>query len=54
MQKHTWEKLRISAGQSVWQSISMIQGINREISKDIIKIIKDSKLRFKSQYKEMN
>ncbi len=38
-------KVEISAGQSVRQSISMIQGINREISKDIIKIIKDSKIK---------
>ena len=38
-------KVEISAGQSVRQSISLIQGINREISKDIIKIIKDSKIK---------
>ena len=38
-------KVEISAGQSVRQSISMIQGIKREISKDIIKFIKDSKIK---------
>ncbi len=38
-------KVEISAGQSVRQSITMIQGIDREIAKDIIKIIKDSKIK---------
>lgn len=38
-------KVELSAGQSVRQSITMIQGIDREISKDIIKIIKDSKIK---------
>lgn len=38
-------KVEFSAGQSVRQSITMIQGIDREISKDIIKIIKDSKIK---------
>ena len=38
-------KVELSAGQSVRQSITMIQGIDREIAKDIIKIIKDSKIK---------
>ena len=38
-------EVELSAGQSVRQSITMIQGIDREISKDIIKIIKDSKIK---------
>ena len=38
-------KVELWAGQSVRQSITMIQGIDREIAKDIIKIIKDSKIK---------
>tara|TARA_Y100001935_G_C17269080_1_gene490866 strand:+ start:1008 stop:1493 length:486 start_codon:yes stop_codon:yes gene_type:complete len=38
-------KVEVSAGQSVRQSITMVQGINKDISKDIIKIIKDTKIK---------
>ena len=38
-------KVEMSAGQAVRQTITMIQGINKDISKDIIKIIKESKLK---------
>ena len=38
-------KVEMSAGQAVRQTITMIQGINKDISKDIIKIIKESKIK---------
>ena len=38
-------KVEMSAGQAVRQTITMMQGINKDISKDIIKIIKESKIK---------
>ncbi|MAU56917.1 MAG: YajQ family cyclic di-GMP-binding protein [Rhizobiales bacterium TMED28] len=38
-------KVEMSAGQAVRQTITMTQGINKDISKDIIKIIKESKIK---------
>ena len=38
-------KVEMSAGQAVRQTITMMQGINKGISKDIIKIIKESKIK---------
>ena len=38
-------KVEMSAGQAVRQNITMMQGINKDISKDIIKIIKESKIK---------
>tara|TARA_B100000900_G_C20161926_1_gene546269 strand:+ start:106 stop:591 length:486 start_codon:yes stop_codon:yes gene_type:complete len=38
-------KIESSAGQSVRQAITMQQGIHKEISKDIMKLIKDSKIK---------
>ena len=38
-------KVEMSAGQAVRQTITMMQGINKDISKEIIKIIKDSKIK---------
>ena len=38
-------KVEMSAGQAVRQTITMMQGINKDISKDIIKIIKEAKIK---------
>ena len=38
-------KVEMSAGQAVRQTITMMQGINKGISKEIIKIIKESKIK---------
>ena len=38
-------KVEMSAGQAVRQTITMMQGINKDISKDITKIIKESKIK---------
>ena len=38
-------KVEMSAGQAVRQTITMMQGINKDISKEIIKIIKESKIK---------
>ncbi|MGI9312138.1 MAG: YajQ family cyclic di-GMP-binding protein [Alphaproteobacteria bacterium] len=38
-------KIESAAGQSVRQIITLIQGINRDLSKQIIKIVKESKIK---------
>lgn len=38
-------KIESAAGQSVRQSIALKQGIDRDLSKEIIKIVKDSKIK---------
>ena len=38
-------KIESAAGQSVRQSIALRQGIDRDLSKEIIKIVKDSKIK---------
>ena len=38
-------KVEMSAGQAVRQTITMMKGINKDISKDIIKIIKEAKIK---------
>ena len=38
-------KIESAAGQSVRQIITLVQGINRDLSKQIIKIVKESKIK---------
>ena len=38
-------KIESAAGQSVRQIITLVQGINRDLSKQIIRIVKDSKIK---------
>lgn len=41
----TFEKMTPAGGKLLRQQVKLVQGIDREVAKDIIKIIKDSKLK---------
>ncbi|MGZ3772866.1 MAG: YajQ family cyclic di-GMP-binding protein [Pseudobdellovibrionaceae bacterium] len=40
-----FEKMEEAGGRMLRQKVSMVQGIDREVAKDILKLIKDSKLK---------
>ena len=44
-----FEKIEEAGGRLLRQKITLVQGIDREVAKDIIKLIKDSKLKVQPQ-----
>lgn len=44
-----FEKIEEAGGRMLRQKVTLVQGIDREIAKDIIKLIKDSKLKVQPQ-----
>lgn len=44
-----FDKMEAAGGQMLRQKISLIQGIEKEIAKEIVKLIKDSKLKVQAQ-----
>ncbi|KHD89024.1 MULTISPECIES: YajQ family cyclic di-GMP-binding protein [Bdellovibrio] len=44
-----FEKMEEAGGRMLRQKVTLVQGIDREVAKDIIKLIKDSKLKVQPQ-----
>ncbi|UXR65431.1 YajQ family cyclic di-GMP-binding protein [Bdellovibrio bacteriovorus] len=44
-----FEKIEEAGGRMLRQKVTLVQGIDREVAKDIIKLIKDSKLKVQPQ-----
>jgi uncharacterized protein YajQ (UPF0234 family) len=47
-----FEKMEEAGGRMLRQKVTLIQGIDREVARDVIKLIKDSKLKVQAQIAE--